>query len=155
MKFVNDDTHKNYASPFSISVESDVWSGVTVMILYTGDNAEETVTIHIAKLVGVDTNAIAINDNSATLTTTARMLTNGTFEYATTYEKTFTKASEVSVYLNDINANATVTVNGEEYVGGAIVLEVPANGVITIVITGTDVSQTANVSFSVAPIVAE
>jgi hypothetical protein len=155
LKFINDDTHKNYVAPFELSLETDVLSGVTVMLLYTGDLAEEEVTISVEKSKGTDTNPIEIVNDEMQLSIKKRFLLDGTIEYSAVYERRFEVASSVSI--TSTCEGLSFTINGETPTE-TYSIDVPAGGVITIVVTDVDSAQTNNaltLYFTITPAVSE
>lgn len=135
LKFVNDDTHKNYSAPFEISVETDILSGATVMLLYTGNEAEAQINVRVSETQGVDTNPIAITEDSVKLTLKKHIYMDGTVEYFAVYEKRFEQAGVVSI--DYARQNVQFTVNGETP-SGVIYLDVIPSDVITIVVSADE-----------------
>ena len=148
LKFINDDTHKNYSAPFQVSVETDVLSGATVMLLYTGDLAEEEVVITVEKSKGVDTNPIVIDANNIVLPVKTHVLMDGTTQYFAVYEKTFTEAQTVGIGYT--YHDCEFTINGETITSDYII-EVTAGDVITIVVT-TDTPDYSYLQLTFLPI---
>lgn len=148
LKFINDDTHKNYSAPFQVSVETDVLSGATVMLLYTGDLAEEEVVITVEKSKGVDTNPIVIDAGNVVLPVKTHVLMDGTTQYFAVYEKTFTEAQTVGIGYT--YHDCEFTINGETITSDYII-EVTAGDVITIVVT-TDTPDDSYLQLTFLPI---
>ncbi len=132
LKLVNDDTHKNYVAPFDVSVETDILSGATVMLLYTGDEAEVEINVHVSETTGSDTNPIAINDSQVILPAKQHILMDGTVQYFAVYEKRFDEAGVVSI--DYACQNVEFTLNGENP-PDAIHLDVIPGDVITFVVS--------------------
>lgn len=148
LKFINDDTHKNYSAPFQVSVETNVLSGATVMLLYTGDLAEEEVVITVEKSKGVDTNPIVIDAGNVVLPVKSHVLMDGTTQYFAVYEKTFTEAQTVGIGYT--YHDCEFTINGETITSDYII-EVTAGDVITIVVT-TDTPDDSYLQITFLPI---